>query len=112
LTPRPTSLSTFVFFRHFAILEHQFAGVGAAHAELVEFLRGGKSLHALFDDEGGDAAGTGVGIGLGIDHQRVGNRAVGDPHLAAVEHEAIALLLGACLHRHHVGAGGRLRHRE
>src|SRR6185503_18850214 len=49
-----------------AILEHQFAGVGAAHAELVEFLRGGKSLHALFDDEGGHAARAGVEIGLGV----------------------------------------------
>ena len=66
-------LAEHVLFRHLAILEHQLAGIGAAHAELVELLRGGKSLHALLDDEGGDAARAGVGIGLGIDHQRVGD---------------------------------------
>ena len=97
---------------HLAILEHQFAGVGAAHAELVEFLRGGKSLHALFDDEGGHAARTGVEVGLGVDHQRVGDRTVGDPHLVAVQHVAIALLVGAGLHRHHVAAGAGLGHCE
>jgi hypothetical protein len=42
-----------------AILEHQFAGVGAAHAELVELLRGGETLHAFLDDEGGHAAAAG-----------------------------------------------------
>ena len=56
--------------------------------------------------------GPAAGIGLGIDHQRVGDRAVGDPHLAAVDDVAVALLLGAGRHRHHVGAGVRLRHRQ
>jgi hypothetical protein len=36
-TPSP-SRAEHVFFRHFAILEHQFGRVGAAHAELVELL--------------------------------------------------------------------------
>jgi hypothetical protein len=50
------------------------------------------------------------GIGLGVDHQRVGVRPVGDPHLVAVEHVAVVALFGAQLHRHHVGAGARLAH--
>src|SRR6185437_3898739 len=33
-----------------AIVEHELAGVGAAHAELVEFLRSRETLHALLDD--------------------------------------------------------------
>ena len=53
-----------------------------------------------------------VRIGLGIDHERVGDRPVGDPHLRAVEHEAVALTVGAGAHRHDVGAGARLRHRQ
>ena len=61
-----------VLRRHLAILEHQLAGVGAAHAELVELLRGRETLEALLDQERGDAARAGVRIGLGIDHQRVG----------------------------------------
>ena len=41
-----------------AVFENQFAGIRAAHAELVEFLRCGKARHAALDDEGGDAART------------------------------------------------------
>ena len=44
-----------VLRRDFAIAEHQLAGVRAAHAELVELLRGGEALHAFLDEEGGDA---------------------------------------------------------
>ncbi len=51
-----------------------------------------------------------VQVGLGVDHVGVGVRAVGDPGLAAVEHEAIALAVGAQLHRHHVGASIGLAH--
>ena len=67
---------------------------------------------ALLDDEGGDAARAGRGIGLGIDDERVRLRAVGDPEFRAVQDVAVAALLGAKLHRHDVGAGARLRHRE
>ena len=56
--------------------------------------------------------GAGVRIGLGIDHQRLGHRAVGDPELRAVEDVAVALLVGAGAHRDHVGAGAGLRHGE
>ena len=49
-------LAEHVLGRHFAVAEHELAGVRAAHAELVELLRGGEALHALLDDEGGDAA--------------------------------------------------------
>jgi len=51
-----------------------------------------------------------VRIGLGIDDQGVGIRAVGDPHLAAIEDVVIALAVGAQSHRHHVGTGTRLTH--
>ena len=64
-----------VLGRHLAILKHELAGVGAAHAELVELLRGRKALEILLDDEGGDAARAGGAVGLGIDHERLGERA-------------------------------------
>ena len=79
-----------VLLRHLAVGEHQLRGVGAAHAELVELLRRRKALHPLLDDEGGDAARARGAVGLGVDHQRVGDRAVGDPHFGAVEHVAVA----------------------
>ena len=53
-----------------------------------------------------------VGIGLGVDHDRLGQRTVGDPHLRTVEHIAIAAPGGARAHRHDVRAGIRLRHGE
>src|SRR5262249_31333356 len=97
---------------NFAILKHQFAGVGAAHAELVELLRSRKALETLLDQKRRDAARADIGIGLGVDHQHLGLRAVGDPHLAAVEDVTVALLLRARLHRDDVGAGTRLGHGE
>ncbi|MCY1535761.1 hypothetical protein D9M68_711800 [compost metagenome] len=91
-----------VFLRHLDVFEHQLAGVGAAHAQLVQLLVAGEALEVAFDDEGGHAARAGVDVGLGIDHVGVGVRAVGDPHLVAVEHVAVALLVGAQLHRYDV----------
>jgi hypothetical protein len=55
--------------RHLDVLEHQLAGVAAAHAQLVELLRDAEALHALLDQEGGDAARAQLGLGLGVDHQ-------------------------------------------
>ena len=51
-------------------------------------------------------------VGLGVDHQRVGLGRVGDPELGAVEHVAVALLVGAQLHADHVGARAGLAHRQ
>src|SRR3546814_6576707 len=70
--PRSTRTDTLfpytTLFR--SILEHQLTSVGAAHAELVELLRGRESLEALLDDECSNAARAGRQIGLGIDDQR------------------------------------------
>src|SRR5579862_7922680 len=57
-----------VFRRHFAILEHQFRGRAAAHAQFVELLRRAKPGETLLDQEGGDAARARLGPGLGVDH--------------------------------------------
>ena len=106
-------LAQHVLRRHLAVLEDQLAGVRAAHAELVELLGRAEAREALLDDEGRDAAcGPAVGVGLGIDDQDLGLGAVGDPHLAAVEDEAVALLLGPGAHRDHVRAGAGLAHRQ
>ena len=51
-------------------------------------------------------------VGLRVDDEHVGVGTVGDPHLGAVEHVAIAALLGAQLHADDVGAGARFAHRE
>src|SRR5271155_5613189 len=101
-----------VVARHLAILEDDFAGIGAAHAELVELFAGGESSKVPLDDEGGDAASAGGAVGLGVDNQRVSDRPVGDPHFRAVQHETVALEVGARAHGDHVRAGAGLRHGE
>ena len=78
---------------HQAVVEHQLAGGRAAHAELVELLRGGEAGVALLDDERGDAARARGRVGLGVDDDHVGIGAVGDPHLAAGEGVAVAALV-------------------
>ena len=105
-------LAEHILLRHLAILEHELAGLGAAHAELVELLRDGETRERLLHDEGGDAARAGGRIGLGIDDERIRLRAVGDPEFRAVQDVAVAALLRAKLHRDDVGAGAGLRHGE
>src|SRR5262249_13914363 len=53
--------------------------------------RARKPFRAAFYDERRDAACRYVRIGAGIDYDHVRMRSVGDPHLAAIEDEAIAL---------------------
>src|SRR5471032_2499251 len=67
-----------IFLGHFNVLEHEFAGMRAAHAELVELLRDGKPLHALLDDKRRNALRIGLDIRLRIHHERVAIRPVGD----------------------------------
>src|SRR5256885_2468707 len=47
-------LRQYAFLRHLAVLENKLAGVRAAHAQLVELLRRGKSPETSLDDKGGD----------------------------------------------------------
>src|SRR5690606_21703509 len=100
--------------RDLAVLEHYLAGVGTAHAQLVELLRGAEALHALLDDEGGHAAAAGLlARGAHVDDEDVGLRAVGDPHLVAVGHPHVATQLGPAGHRaDHVGPGAGFAHGE
>ncbi len=56
-----------IFYRHLNILEYQFTGVGTAHTELIEFLRGGES-EGFLDQERGDTARPCLDIGFCIDH--------------------------------------------
>ena len=101
-----------VFFRYFAVVEKQRKSVGAAHAELVEVAAVAETRHAFFDDKGGHALGPGIKVGLGIDDQGVGIATIGNPHLGTVQDVTVAFFLGFQLHRHHVGTGIRLGHRQ
>src|SRR5690554_2809620 len=99
-----------VFFGDFAVFKHQFAGVGAAHAEFVEFLVAAEAGVVAFYDEGGDAFGAAFRVGFGVDDVGVGVWPVGDPHFVAVEDVVVAFVAGVEFHGDDVGAGVGFRH--
>ena len=101
-----------VLKRHFDPVKDQLGGVAAAHSQFVEMRRGGETHHILFDQEGGDATAAGIWVGLGIDHQRVGVGAVGDPVFVAAEPKVIVPLFGAQFHADHIAARARFGHRQ
>ena len=55
-------------------------------------------------NEGGDAARTGLGVGFGKHHIKVGDAAVADPGFLTVQHMTCRAGLGAGEHAGHVGA--------
>ena len=72
---------------------------------LVLFLPGGHAGKLALDDEGGEV----LAVHLGEHDEDVGEAAVGDPHLLAVEHEAaVRLARGPRLRAQGIGAGPRL----
>ncbi len=105
-----THAAKHVFLRHLAIREDEFRRVRSAHAELVELLAGREAGKCLFHQESGDAARSGCRIGLGVDDQDICVRAVGDPHLAAVQDITVAALVCLEFHRNNIGAGAGLGH--
>ena len=93
-----------VGFRHKHIVHDDFAGDRGAQAHLAFDLRGAQAFHAFFQDEAANAflaADLAVRVfELGPDHEDVGDRAVGDPHLGALHDEAAVDRLGT---REHAG---------
>jgi hypothetical protein len=87
-----------------AVLEYELAGVGAAHAQLVELLRGAKPFMPFSTRKAVIAFEPwSFGGRAHVDDRHVRVGAVGDPHLGAVGDPAVALLLGAAGHRaHHI----------
>ncbi|MND89218.1 hypothetical protein D3C80_812680 [compost metagenome] len=73
---------------------------------------GAKTFEAFFDQKGRDAPRAGGHVRLGINHQRIGLVAIGDPHLRAVQEIAVALAFGLQPHRHDIRPGFGLAHRE
>ncbi len=67
-----------------------------------------ESRHAGIDDEGGDAAAAFALAGAGEHDVKIGDAAVGDPGLLAVEHIGVAVLAGGAAERCHVRSGVRL----
>mmetsp|Transcript_41417 Transcript_41417/g.97041 ORF Transcript_41417/g.97041 Transcript_41417/m.97041 type:complete len:470 (+) Transcript_41417:1594-3003(+) len=82
------------------LVHHDLAGDRRAQAHLAVDGRRGQALPALLQHEAADLA----TVILRPDHEDVGDRAVGDPHLAAGQLIAAVDLAGSGDHRGRVGA--------
>ncbi|KAH6608409.1 Protein kinase C-like protein [Trichoderma cornu-damae] len=94
------------------VVEVEDAGAAGADAELLLLLGDGEALGALVDDEGGDALVALGRVEVGEDEEDAGLDRVCDPHLGAVDDEAVGGLGGARGHGEGVGAGDGLGEAE
>jgi hypothetical protein len=90
------------------LVHHDLAGDAGAQADLSVDRRSRQTFRALVEDEAADLA----FVVLGPDHEHIGDRAVGDPHLRAAELVAACDLPGARDHAAGVGAVVRLGQAE
>ncbi len=100
-----------VLDRDAAVVEDDLGRVRGADAELGLLLALAQAGGVLADDEGGLAAGAERRVDGGDDDVDVGDAAVGDEDLGAVEDPLVAVALRRRLQALHVGAGLRLGHR-
>jgi hypothetical protein len=94
---------------HAAVLEDDLAGVRRATAELVELAQHPQAGRSLRHDEYTLTAVAGVGVDGGDDDMYVGDPAVADEHLLAVDDPVAGILARPGLDRPHVAASARLR---
>src|SRR5262249_11001948 len=69
-----------------------------------------KAVHVLFNQEGRNSAAALAG--LGINDERVGFGAIGDPELGAIEAIAVAAAFGLQFHSNDIASRTRLTHGE
>ena len=92
---------------HADVVEDDLAGVRGPDAHLLELLARAEARGAGRDDEAGLAPGAELGVHRGHDHVDVGDPAVGDPGLGAVDDPLVLGLVvdGPGAQRADVGAG-------
>ena len=98
-----------VLLRDLDVVHDDLAGDRGPQRELAFDLGRREALHALFQDEAADFV---LGLGLGPDHEDVGDGRVGDPHLGALEEVAAVDLAGPGLHAAGIRAVVRLGQAE
>lgn len=66
--------------RNLTVFENELSRLRPSHAHLVKLLGHRETWSALLNDECGDALVSLIHIGLGIDDDHIGARAIRDPH--------------------------------
>src|SRR5215813_2795613 len=96
--------------RHADIVEEQLRRVLRLHADLLEIAAALEARRGGLDGDQRRALGAELGIGLGDHDHQVGELAVADEGLGAVDHPVVAVHDGAGLDRLEVRAGAGLGH--
>ena len=99
-----------VFLGHAHVLEEQLRGVLGLHADFLQALALVEARRIGFHQEQAGALGAGLGVGLGNDDHQIGQVAVGDKSLGAVDHVLIAVQNRCGLDALQVGTSARLGH--
>ena len=99
--------------RHATVFENDLAGIGPAHPELVEFLRGTVSGRFFGDDKRTESVVTVIArFRNRVDDADIGLGRVRNPHLVAVQHVVIAVAHSTRRHSHDVGPRAGFAHGE
>src|SRR5438552_6115136 len=101
-----------VIERDRAVFEQHLGRVRGADAHLLFLFAHAQAFRAGRHDKARLPAGPQLGLHRRHDDVDVGDPAVGDENLLAVDDPVAVLADGACLHRRDVGAGVGLGHRE
>ena len=91
------------FFFHDDVFQHQLRGGGSAQGPFPFHFRRAEARRSLFNQEPPDAV-----LGLRPHHRHVGDGAVGDPHLGAID-APLAARLAHGLGEHPAGIGPEIR---
>ncbi|SPA54634.1 protein of unknown function [Cupriavidus taiwanensis] len=94
--------------RHPDVVEEQFGGVLGVHADLLQLAAAAEALAIGFDHDQADALGAGRRVGLAHHHHHVGDEAVRDEGLAAVDDPFVAIPHCSGTAGFHVRAATRL----
>ena len=92
------------------VVEEQLGGVLGLLADLVEVAAALEALRAALDDEQAEPLRAALGCRLRDDDDQVGEDAVGDERLGAVQQPVVALVLRGGADALEVGAGAGLGH--
>ena len=103
----PVFHSQQVFRRHRRVLENYLVGGGTPHPQLAVHRVDGQPRTVLLDDEGADALVAHGAVLGGEDDDGLGDRGVGDEHLAAVQEVGAIPLGGGGLQCRGVGPTAR-----
>ncbi len=93
-----------VFARYAAVVQNQFAGGRGAQPEFVFFLTYLEAGKFALHQERRHSLVAGLRIGIGEEQEKAGLAGVGDPQLAPIQQEMVAVVVGARGHGKGIGA--------